>query len=196
MVVQGVDGAQGAVPLLSAVAAGVRASRWLAWALRHAPGPAGIELDREGWADVDRVLAAMAAAGHHLDREGLAALVAADAKGRYALDGDRIRANQGHSVAVDPGWAAADPPPVLWHGTVERALPAVRAGGLRPMGRHHVHLSADVPTALAVGARRGRPVVVRVDAAAMAADGHRFLRSANGVWLVDRVPPEFLTVPG
>lgn len=173
-----------------------RASRWLAWALRHAPDEAGVRLDACGWAAVDDVLAAMRRAGFRVDRDGLAALVAADAKGRYALEGDRIRANQGHSVPVDLGLAPADPPPVLWHGTVEPSLPAIRAGGLRPMGRHHVHLSPDEATARAVGARRGRPVVLRVDTAGMAAAGHRFWRSANGVWLVEAVPPEFLTEAG
>jgi putative RNA 2'-phosphotransferase len=173
-----------------------RASRWLAWALRHAPGEAGIDLDGNGWADVDRVVAAMRAAGIRLDRAGLDALVAADAKGRYTIAGDRIRANQGHSVPVDLGLEPVDPPATLWHGTVERSLPAILAGGLAPMGRHHVHLSPDPATARTVGARRGRPVVLLVDAAGMAAAGHRFWRSANGVWLVERVPPEFLRVPG
>lgn len=173
-----------------------RASRWLAWALRHAPGEAGIAVDAQGWADVDEVVAAMRAAGHRIDHDGLAALVAADAKGRYAMAGGRIRAVQGHSVDVDLGLVPAEPPAVLWHGTVERALPAILRDGLAPMGRHDVHLSADPATARAVGARRGRPVVLRVDAAAMAAAGHRFRQAANGVWLVERVPPEFLTAPG
>lgn len=173
-----------------------RASRWLAWALRHAPAEAGIALDAEGWADVDDVLAAMRAAGHRLDRDGLAALVGSDPKGRYALAGGRIRAVQGHSVDVDLGLVAGMPPPVLWHGTVAAALPAILADGLLPMGRRHVHLSPDPAAARAVGARRGRPVVLRVDAAAMAAGGHRFWQAANGVWLAERVPPAFVTVPG
>jgi putative RNA 2'-phosphotransferase len=42
-------------------------------------------------------------------------------------------------------------------------------------------------------ARHGKPVVFAVDAEAMAADGHVFLRSANGVWLVESVPALFLT---
>jgi len=37
-----------------------------------------------------------------------------------------------------------------------------------------------------------RPVIFAVDAAAMASAGHLFLRSDNGVWLTDAVPPEFL----
>jgi putative RNA 2'-phosphotransferase len=122
--------------------------------------------------------------------------VARNDKQRFALDptGTRIRASQGHSVAVDLGYAATRPPDVLFHGTVERFLPAILAEGLRPGNRHAVHLSPDPETARRVGARRGDPVVLRVDAAALAADGARFSRSANGVWLVDAVPPRYLVV--
>jgi putative RNA 2'-phosphotransferase len=69
---------------------------------------------------------------------------------------------------------------------------AILADGLRKMSRHHVHLSSDVETARRVGARHGRPVVLIVDARAMADAGHIFHLSANGVWLVDEVPPRFL----
>ena len=69
----------------------------------------------------------------------------------------------------------------------------IAAGGLKRMARHHVHLSADVPTARSVGARNGRPVIFAVDAAAMYRDGILFYRSANGVWLTDEVPPRYLS---
>jgi putative RNA 2'-phosphotransferase len=56
-----------------------------------------------------------------------------------------------------------------------------------------VHLSADVPTALRVGGRRSADVtVLRVAAARLAATGHLFYRSDNGVWLTAAVPPAFL----
>lgn len=60
------------------------------------------------------------------------------------------------------------------------------------MGRNHVHLSADIETASRVGARRGRPVILLVDAAAMRRDGHAFYCSANGVWLTDHVPAPYI----
>jgi putative RNA 2'-phosphotransferase len=60
------------------------------------------------------------------------------------------------------------------------------------MRRHAVHLSATRETATAVGSRRGRPVVLRVDARAMAGAGDEFRVSANGVLLTGRVPPEYL----
>ena len=61
--------------------------------------------------------------------------------------------------------------------------------------RHHVHLSGDERTARRVGRRRGRPVVLVVEAGRMHADGRAFFRSANGVWLTDSVPPEYLQFP-
>ena len=169
----------------------VRRSKRLSYVLRHAPDSVGLTLDAAGWVDVDALLEAVG-----WTRAELEQVVASNDKRRFALDetGTRIRASQGHSVAVDLGYAAQTPPPVLFHGTAERNLPAIEAEGLRPGRRHAVHLSPDAVTARAVGARHGRPVVLRVDAEAMARDWAVFTRSANGVWLVDAVPPARLTV--
>src|SRR5206468_3140490 len=149
-----------------------------------------------GWVDVDELLAGLARNGLRLTRAELEAVVAGNDKQRFAFDdsGTRIRASQGHSVPVALGYRPAAPPDVLFHGTVLRFLPAIREEGLRPGNRHAVHLSPDVDTATAVGGRRGHPVVLRVDAAAMAADGHLFTLSANGVWLTDAVPARYLQV--
>jgi putative RNA 2'-phosphotransferase len=97
--------------------------------------------------------------------------------------------------AVDLQLTPAEPPPILYHGTGEGSLAAILRDGLSKMQRHHVHLSADAVTAHKVGARHGRPAVLRVDAAAMAAAGIVFYRAANGVWLVDHVPPHYLSGP-
>ena len=173
-------------------------SRRLSYVLRHRPESIGICLDESGWVPVDDLLAALTAAGLPLTRQELDAVVATNDKRRFAYDpaGRRIRASQGHSVHVDLGYAAQQPPPVLFHGTAERAVCSVLAEGLHAGRRHAVHLSADVATARAVGARRGRPVVLRVDAAGMTAEGAVFTRSENGVWLTDAVPARHLAVAG
>jgi putative RNA 2'-phosphotransferase len=171
----------------------VRVSKRLSYVLRHHPESAGLTLDAAGWADVDALVAAL-----RLTRAELEHVVATNDKRRFAFDetGDRIRASQGHSRPVELGYPAQQPPDVLFHGTVERFLAAILAEGLGPGRRHAVHLSADVATARVVGARRGRPVVLRVDAAAMAREGHTFARSDNDIWLVDTVPPRYLAVEG
>jgi len=171
-------------------------SKRLSYVLRHHPSSVGVTLDPAGWVGVDDLLGALGRHGLHLSRAELDAVVAGNDQQRFAYDdtGTRIRASQGHSVAVDLGYEAAAAPAELFHGTVDRFLPAILVEGLRPGRRHAVHLSPDVATARSVGRRRGRPVVLRVDAAGLAAEGARFTRSANGVWLVDAVPPRRLTV--
>lgn len=154
-------------------------------------------LDPHGWAEVDRVVAAIRGRFGAFGRADLEALVRADEKSRYALDegGTRIRASQGHSVPVDLGLEQVEPPPFLYHGTVQRFLGQILKQGLVPGKRHHVHLSADVPTATLVAGRRdGDPVILEIASGAMRE--HGFFRSANGVWLVAHVPPEFLRVLG
>ena len=190
------------------MSAAVRHSKLLAKILRHEPQRAGVVTDPaaraaaglpalwDGWVPVSDVVAAGRGMGVSLD---IPALVAGSDKQRYALsaDGRLVRANQGHSVPVDLGLQAVPPPAVLYHGTSEVRLPAILREGLVPMSRHAVHLSADVPTARAVGSRRsGAVVVLAVDAAGMHAAGSRFTRAANGVWLTAAVPPAFLSVAG
>ncbi|MEU2724971.1 RNA 2'-phosphotransferase [Streptomyces smyrnaeus] len=175
----------------------VRVSKFLARHLRHDPARIGLRLDAQGWAVVDELLDAAAAHGFPVTRAELEEVVVTNDKQRYALseDGSRVRANQGHSVAVELELPELAPPHVLFHGTVPRFLAAIRAEGLRPMARHAVHLSADRETATRVGARRGRAVVLTVAAGYMHEQGHIFRRSENGVWLTAAVPPRCLGFP-
>lgn len=172
----------------------VRQSKRLSSVLRHRPDSIGITLDAAGWTDINALLKALADHGTRMSRSRLEAVVAGNDKKRFAIDetGTRIRASQGHTVPVDLGYTAQQPPDVLYHGTVAAALPAIFREGLRPVSRHDVHLSPDTATAVKVGSRRGKPVILAVDAAAMARDGHEFRCSANGVWLAQRVAPEYL----
>ncbi|MFE5481517.1 RNA 2'-phosphotransferase [Streptomyces sp. NPDC056527] len=174
----------------------VKVSKYLSKHLRHQPERIGLVLDANGWTEIDTLLRAAAEHGFPISRAELDHVVAANDKKRFAIEGTRIRASQGHTVTVDLDLPPAEPPAYLYHGTVASHLDAIRAEGLRPMARHHVHLSPDRETATRVGARRGRPVVLSVDAGAMHRAGYVFHVSANGVWLTDTVPPKFLRFPG
>lgn len=173
-----------------------RLSKFLSLVLRHEPAKAGITLDSAGWVDVDTLLHGCAAAGVALSRGDLDRIVAESEKQRFAFSDDRrrIRANQGHSVEVELAYEPVTPPDVLFHGTADRFLESIRAQGLVRGKRHHVHLSAERSTAIEVGRRHGRPVVLQIDARRMHAEGIAFFRSANGVWLTEHVPARFLTV--
>lgn len=164
----------------------------LSYWLRHAPEAGLITLDDSGWASVHAVRDALSREG--FDPDALERTVADSDKQRFEFSADQnhIRARQGHSVKVDPEWPIMPPPEWLYHGTVERFLPAIFAEGLKPMQRHHVHLSPDLETAKQVGKRRGDPVILRIASGDMARGGEKFRLSSNGVWLADSVPPKFL----
>ena len=172
----------------------VAISKYLSRHLRHAPADIGLTLEPGGWVPVADVLKA---AGQHrfpITPAELAEVVAVCDKQRFAFDdtGVKIRANQGHSTAVDLQLVAVTPPDTLYHGTGARNESLILAGGLLKMSRHHVHLSEDSHTATTVGARHGKPLLFVIAAVRMAADGFAFFRSDNGVWLTDHVPPAYL----
>jgi putative RNA 2'-phosphotransferase len=172
-------------------------SKLLSLILRHRPHDFGVTLDAQGWTSIEALLEALAARGVALSRQDLLALVRDSDKQRFAISPDRqrIRANQGHSVSVDLQHAQEEPPEILFHGTVARFLPSIRKHGLVKGRRHHVHLSATLEQAAAVGARRGAAVILEVHAGRMHADGHVFQLSPNGVWLAEAVPPGYLVFP-
>lgn len=173
----------------------VQMSKRLSYVLRHRPDTAGIELDTNGWVDVEALALALSTTGSAVRLDEIEHVVAASDKQRFELVDGQIRAAQGHSVSVDLDLTPLTPPDVLFHGTVERFLPLIAEQGLRPMKRSHVHLSADETTATKVGQRRGVPVILQVRALQMNQDGHDFFRAANGVWLTATVPPNFLVLP-
>ncbi len=171
-------------------------SKFLSKHLRHAPEAIGIALEPDGWVSINDLIAASTQVGMSFTREELDEVVRTSDKQRFAIDegGSKIRANQGHSAEVELRFEEAEPPALLYHGTPVRNLEAILSGGLLKMARHHVHRSPDTETAAKVGQRRGEATILVVEASRMRERGHVFFRSANGVWLVERVPPEFIRV--
>ena len=173
-----------------------RISKFLSLILRHKPETIGLLLDENGWADVEILLKACAGNGNAFTRTELEEVVATNDKKRFAFDETKtkIRASQGHSIAVEIGFEEKIPPKVLYHGTAEKNVKAIFKNGLQKRQRHHVHLSTETETARKVGIRYGKPVIFRIDAEKMSAENFKFYISANGVWLTDEVPPGFLEI--
>lgn len=172
-----------------------KTSIFISLVLRHKPEAAGITVDEHGWADVGELLRGLAEHGYPISMAQLEDIVKSDEKQRYSFSEDKklIRANQGHSIPVDVQLAEKEPPQLLYHGTAEKSLQAIKEQGLKPMSRLYVHLSKDEQTAVKVGSRHGKPVVLIVRAGDMYKDGYRFFLSQNGIWLTKEVPPGYLS---
>lgn len=174
----------------------VTVSKFLSKHLRHDPAGLGLTLESGGWVRVEDLLAGCARVNFRISLDELNEVVERNDKKRFSFDetGERIRANQGHSTPVDLQLAPQTPPDVLYHGTAAHVVEQILRTGIQRMSRHHVHLSTTIDTAKAVGKRHGKPVILRVDAAAMSRDGVVFYRSDNGVWLVDEIAPKYLSM--
>ncbi|TLX15899.1 RNA 2'-phosphotransferase [Rhizobium sp. MHM7A] len=170
-------------------------SRLLSRVLRHEPEFIGIDLDPAGWVRIDKLLSQVKKSGFTADRELLDAVVANNDKKRFTIseDGQRIRAAQGHSVEVDLGLLPSVPPALLFHGTATANLDSIFEKGLIPGSRRHVHLSKDETTALKVGQRHGKALVLKVNAGRAHADGIAFFVADNGVWLTEALPATYLS---
>lgn len=171
-----------------------RISKFLSLVLRHKPEEAGIELDEQGWTDMSILLQKMQEKGIAINEELLKYVVETNTKKRFAFNetGDKIRANQGHSVMVELGYTAQQPPDMLYHGTAIKYLDAIMKEGLQKQSRHHVHLSADEETAAKVGQRHGKAVILKIMSGEMYRNGLFFYLSDNDVWLTDHVPVAYI----
>lgn len=169
-------------------------SKFLSLILRHQPEIIQLQLDDNGWADVDELISKSAKHGNAFSFEQLEEVVFTNDKQRFAFneDASKIRANQGHSIHVELDLPVQEPPEFLYHGTVAKYLDAIRKEGLKKMNRQHLHLSRDKQTAEKVGSRRGIPVILNICSGQMHRDGHSFYLSANGVWLTDHVPAQYI----
>ncbi|MGU0159894.1 RNA 2'-phosphotransferase [Escherichia coli] len=115
-------------------------------------------LDREGWADIDKLIFCAQKAGKRLTRALLDTVVATSDKKRfsYSSDGRCIRAVRGIRLAGRHFLCRKTPPQFLYHGTAGRFLDEIKKQGLIAGERHYVHLSADEATARKVGANTDR----------------------------------------
>lgn len=186
----------------------VKLNKKLCYVLRHNPVSVGLFPDDDGYVSVDDLITKFNDYGVHINKATLEEIVCSDKKERFSFSTDKtkIRANYGHSFAVDLNLTPLCPPAVLYHGTTERNAESILASGLNKAKRNYVHLTDDLSTAIKVGERHGNPVIFRIDSGKMFKDGYIFYKSGGitnknkpsrgDVWLADNVPKEYLSLYG
>lgn len=167
----------------------------IGFALRHNPAHFGLDLDEGGWASLEDLVVAI-----RFDRYDWALIdepllkAAVGGSDRFEIRDGWIRATYGHSIALDDLPPIALPPPLLFHGTTEEAVPAILLEGLKPMGRQFVHPTSDRDYALDVAnAKQGTIALIAVDAVAARLAGHVFRCTNSHVWLTNLINSALLT---
>lgn len=167
-----------------------RHSKKLSWLLRHGARESNLEMDAAGWCAIADVLRLT-----RMSRQTLDVVVRDNNKSRLQVDGDRIRASQGHSLegtpvtldALEASWQVWPHATPLWHGTRTDVVEDIARLGLLPQARTHVHLADGRDST--VGKRAQVSVLLQIDPGALRAAGQTVYASPNGVILVRHVPP-------
>lgn len=169
-------------------------SKYISFILRHNPRAAGINLTEHGYANCDELVNAIQKKYPKFDIATLKEIVDTDEKQRYSFNDNKtmIRANYGHSIAIEMEYDILSPPEFLYHGTSQKALKSIMEKGILPMKRQYVHLTESIDIASDVGKRHGDPIVLKINCSKMAHDGFKFYRSENGVWLSNMIPKEYI----
>ncbi|CZS97860.1 related to tRNA 2`-phosphotransferase [Rhynchosporium graminicola] len=191
----------------------VMVSKALSKLLRHAAVEAGLKLDAEGFASVEQVMKWPRLKSLQIIFDDIRTAVSDNAKQRFSmkpspsLEGTPdlnsenpsdwvIRANQGHSIAVDSASllvpitvAAGNVPDIVVHGTYFAFYQTiVESGGLKKMTRNHIHFSTGLPEdkqGVISGMRKDAEILIYVDVKQSLEDGVEWWLSENGVVLTE-----------
>ena len=173
----------------------VKISKFLSLVLRHSPQTIHLNMDKNGWVEINELIHnAKQYKEIYLNTDLIKTIVETNDKQRFIIsdDGERIRANQGHSIKIDLELKSETPPDVLYHGTASRFLDDIMKYGLKPMSRQYVHLSATEEIALEVGKRHGKPIILCINAKEMHEENYNFYLSKNKIWLTNEVPAKYI----
>lgn len=172
-----------------------KTSKFLSYVLRHHPELINLNLDENGWANVDELITKATNDSQGFTFEELDEIVEKNDKKRFVFNEDKtkIRANQGHSIDINLALVPQQPPEFLYHGTAQSNIDSILEKGIEKRSRQHVHLSQDKETANKVGMRHGKPIILTINTQKMSEDGFEFYLSENNVWLTDFVDAKYIS---
>jgi putative RNA 2'-phosphotransferase len=171
-----------------------KTSKFLAYLLRHHPDAIGLRVNAHGWAEVDELIGKARREGRSLNRSLIKKVIYESSKNRFDLssDGQKIRANYGHSIAVNLDYHPVAPPDQLFRRTAIGNVESIRQQGIHAGSRQYVHLSEDKQNAREVGRRHGQPIILSVQDKRMYNNGYDFYPTPAAIWLTSHVPSDYI----
>jgi putative RNA 2'-phosphotransferase len=170
-------------------------SKEVSYALRHAPWEYELELDKNGWVNIDQLLDSLKIMKNwsNVCERDLQTMIKESDKKRHEISNGKIRALYGHSLPTIVQRELKEPPEKLYHGTARCFFESIKEKGLLPRRRQYVHLSTDIHTALQVGKRRdNEPIILLINAKQAWNEGIKFYQGNDKVWLANFVPSGYV----
>jgi 5-formyltetrahydrofolate cyclo-ligase len=165
-------------------------STYMSYILRHRPPES---MSEDGFISLEECVTLLQSR-FNVMKEDVISIVSSDKKGRFQVEGSRIRAVYGHSHPVSIDLAAAHIA-VVYHGTTPGAAQQILKEGLNPRGRQKVHLSSTRKSAREVGYRHcDTPVVLRIDAHRAQKEGIVIEKASETVYVTDHIPPQYISL--
>ena len=174
----------------------IKLSKEISYALRHRPDEYGLELDNEGWVEIQDLIDGLKRKSKWsgINMSDIMNIVNNEDKKRFEVKGNLIRACYGHSVQKRVYKEEIVPPALLYHGTARENISSILKEGLQPMKRQYVHLSEDEETAKNVGSRHSNNIIIlKIDAKRAYNDGVKFYYGNDTTWLADGISSKYIT---
>ena len=174
-------------------------SKEISYALRHAPQEYGLEIDENGWVELNDLIQSLKRKQKYevLEVIDIEKMAENSDKKRHEIHQGRIRAIYGHSLAKKIKKIPEKPPDILYHGTANRFIASILKTGLQPKERQYIYLSESIDMAVSVGKRRdSQPVVIKVNSKQAYSEGIAFYYVNDKIWLSDDIPVKCLEIIG
>lgn len=172
----------------------IKLSKLLSYLLRHKPEEANLILDERGSIDIDILIENLKLYQNVIvSREEIIKLAEPTDKVRFEIEGNLIRALNGHS-SVKVIKEEIMPPAILYHGTsFQNYYNFIKKDGIKAMSRQYIHLSIDKKTAIIVGLRHDKDIIILdIDANQMYMDGIKFYQGNAETFLTDYIDPKYI----
>jgi len=170
-----------------------RLGRFISGILRHFPQKFNLEIDENGWAELDILVEKASSRYKWVDKQSVEAIVTSDKKNRYEISNGKIRARYGHSINVVLSDYPIANETKLYYGTSDEEAQRLLEIGIKPVNQTFVHLSTTIQKSERVARlRTDNPVIIEINAEGARKAGIMFLKANEFIVLSKEIPPEFI----
>ena len=175
----------------------IEISKMISYHLRHEPKALNLELDLEGFTNLDFFVVSFnqkyESQFGKISEEIIQKILEISDKKRFEIQNNQIRAKYGHSLnQIQLKYPKLEQNITLFHGTNLESLPTIKMEGLKPMARLFVHLTDSLKLAEQTALRKKSKIIILTIDTQKLIQSQEVLVAGFGIYLTGNVSPKFL----